>query len=123
MAMKSKNPEWHKIIRNLEEPRDTKNLAKKVIQKGLLFETDNNFNLREDWEDVKLEIMEAILYLKFTQNPDLKEKLLETKGHIEERNDWYDVFWGTYNGEGENHLGKLLMKIRNFLLEELKIKS
>ena len=32
-----------------------------------------------------------------------------------EDNWWGDKFWGVCNGEGENHLGKLLMKIRDEL--------
>jgi len=56
--------------------------------------------------------MEMVLLLKFTQNNTLARKLLDIKGEIEEKNSWNDTFWGTYNGAGENHLGKLLMKIR-----------
>jgi predicted NAD-dependent protein-ADP-ribosyltransferase YbiA (DUF1768 family) len=37
---------------------------------------------------------------------------------LEERNNWGDIWWGVnINGEGENNLGKILMKVRN----ELKI--
>ena len=30
-----------------------------------------------------------------------------------EGNEWGDTFWGTCDGIGENHLGKILMRIRN----------
>lgn len=30
-----------------------------------------------------------------------------------EENNWGDKFWGTVNGVGENHLGKILMRIRD----------
>jgi len=59
--------------------------------------------------------MEEILYLKFTQNPDLGDKLLATEGLIEEKNSWGDTFWGTCEGVGQNHLGRLLMKTREKL--------
>lgn len=72
--------------------------------------------LREDWEDVKLGIMEEIVRAKFTQNDFLKDKLIATGDRkLIETNKWNDKFWGVsrVTGEGENHLGKILMKIRN----------
>lgn len=69
--------------------------------------------LRKDWNDVRLSVMKDIVYAKFSQNPDLKEKLLATgKARLEEGNDWGDRFWGTVGGSGENHLGKILMEVR-----------
>ena len=58
-------------------------------------------------------MMEEILRAKFTQNLDLKEKLLATSDRLlVEGNTWNDRFWGVCKGKGANHLGKLLMKIR-----------
>lgn len=74
--------------------------------------------LRPDWEEVKLSIMETVVIAKFTQNPDLTTKLIETgDAELIEGNHWRDYFWGICNGKGKNNLGKILMKIRN----ELKI--
>ena len=74
--------------------------------------------LRPDWEDVKLSIMETVVTAKFTQNPDLTTKLIETgDAELIEGNHWRDYFWGMCNGKGKNNLGKILMKIR----DELKI--
>ena len=57
--------------------------------------------------------MTKIVELKFTQNEDLRAKLLETKDEpLEEGNTWGDKIWGTVNGEGKNLLGKILMKTR-----------
>jgi predicted NAD-dependent protein-ADP-ribosyltransferase YbiA (DUF1768 family) len=59
--------------------------------------------------------METLLRLKFS-NPVYKVQLLHTKdAHLEEGNDHGDMFWGTVEGQGQNNLGKLLMKIRNDL--------
>ncbi len=77
--------------------------------------------LREDWEKVKLDFMEEIVRNKFSQNERLKDMLLETGDAVlEEGNTWNDVYWGVSlkNGKGENHLGKIIMKIR----EELRKK-
>ncbi len=68
--------------------------------------------LRADWEDIKLAVMEALLRQKFAQ-ADLAEWLLATgEEPIEEGNNWGDRFWGVCKGEGQNHLGRILMKIR-----------
>lgn len=73
----------------------------------------------KDWNGYKkLMLMKRILHLKFDSNhPELQEKLLQTGDEeIIEGNYWHDVYWGVCEGVGENHLGKLLMEIR----EELK---
>lgn len=68
--------------------------------------------IRDDWEDVKLGVMEALLRQKFANDP-FKSGLLATEdAYIEETNTWGDIFWGVCNGIGENHLGQLLMKLR-----------
>jgi ribA/ribD-fused uncharacterized protein len=75
-----------------------------------------NCTLREDWDLVKHNIMERIVRAKF-KDPEMA-KLLAATGDAEliEGNSWYDTFWGVCNGRGSNHLGKILMKVR----EELK---
>lgn len=76
--------------------------------------------LRKDWEEVKIQKMYEIVLAKFTQNEDLKEKLLLTGDiYLEEGNDWGDRVWGTVNGIGANNLGKILMKVRDELREQM----
>ena len=74
--------------------------------------------LRRDWEEVKDSIMEEVVREKFIQNPDLLKKLIDT-GDMElvEGNCWHDKYWGVdvVSGEGENHLGIILMKLREEL--------
>ena len=70
--------------------------------------------IRDDWEEVKDNIMFAIVYAKFSQNPDLKQKLIDTgKAPIIEGNTWGDTYWGQVDGKGKNMLGKILMIIRH----------
>ena len=74
--------------------------------------------LRPDWEEVKVDLMEEIVRAKFTQNEELKALLLATgEAYLEEGNTWHDTCWGVNakTGEGQNHLGKILMKIREEL--------
>lgn len=74
--------------------------------------------LRSDWEQVKENIMYDVCFSKFTQNEELREKLLRTGNqHLEEGNTWGDAEWGTVNGKGNNKLGKILMKIREELAQ------
>lgn len=78
-------------------------------------------DLRSDWEAVKVTVMEEIVRAKFTQNEDLKWRLLATgDACLEEGNTWHDTFWGVdaRTGEGLNHLGRILMKVRDELREK-----
>lgn len=71
--------------------------------------------LRSDWEQIKLSVMEDLVRQKF-QDPTLKQKLLDTgTAELIEGNWWNDTFWGVSNGRGQNHLGLILMKVREEL--------
>jgi ribA/ribD-fused uncharacterized protein len=75
-------------------------------------------SLRKDWEQVKYDIMLDIVRAKFSQNPEIKEKLIATGNTpLEEGNTGGDRIWGTVNGKGANNLGKILMKVREELAE------
>lgn len=79
---------------------------------------------RSDWEDVKLDVMETIVREKFTQNPELADLLVGTGDAIlMEGNTWNCAFWGVdaRTLEGENHLGKILMKVRTELQAERNV--
>lgn len=72
--------------------------------------------LRHDWEKVKFDIMYEICKAKFSQNAELKDKLLATGDeYLEEGNTWGDRIWGAVNGKGQNNLGKILMRVREEL--------
>lgn len=72
--------------------------------------------LRTDWDQVKLDIMFELVMNKFAAHLDLQAKLLSTgNAELIEGNAWGDTFYGMCNGEGENHLGKILMKVREML--------
>jgi len=91
-----------KVLR-CSDPKKVKGIAK-----GFKF-------IREDWNDVRLNIMYNLLWIKFN-NPQLREALLLTDGYeLVEGNGWGDEFWGVCDGVGENYLGKLLMKVRDKL--------
>lgn len=76
--------------------------------------------VRGDWHTVKLGVMEDLVRQKFTKHPTLKGLLLATGDEdIIEVNSWGDYYWGvakTHAGlVGDNHLGKIIMKVRGEL--------
>ena len=96
------------------EPAKAKKLGREII-------------LRNDWEDKKLFILQELVRLKFISNPDLLNCLLETDdAMLTENNMWHDNFYGNcvcsrcQNITGLNHLGIILMQLRNQLLHNIK---
>jgi ribA/ribD-fused uncharacterized protein len=84
----------------------------------------NMLYMRKDWYRVRYSVMLEAVWEKFSQHEDLKNKLLETgEALLVEGNTWHDNIWGDCecikcrNIEGQNYLGKILMKVR----EELRI--
>jgi ribA/ribD-fused uncharacterized protein len=75
--------------------------------------------LRPDWEAVKDDIMREALSAKFTQHPDLKDKLLETRDATLVEHTKNDNYWGDGgDGNGKNMLGELLMELRELIRYE-----
>lgn len=105
-AAKTNDPKvWSEFARQ-SNPYESKRLGKRL-------------DIRPDWEKVKVKIMRDIVFEKFNQNPELRKKLLATGNAVlEEGNTWRDTFWGICppgSGNGENHLGKILMDVRLML--------
>lgn len=77
------------------------------------------FPWREDWnKEEALKVMEYVLRHKFKVGTEWADKLLATgTEEIIEWNNWNDDFWGKDidNKLGSNHLGRILMKIREDL--------
>lgn len=105
----------------------------KFLEPNIAKARGRHIKLRLDWEEVKDEIMYEIVKAKFTQpqNVGLKNQLLETgDAHLIEGNDWGDNYWGicyydNLNDENENnnHLGKILMRVREEIQKEIKEKN
>lgn len=93
-------------VRELSTPGKTKRFARK-----------HQDQIRADWPEIKLMVMEKALREKYQQEP-FKSKLLATSGSIFEDSP-QDNFWGTgtigQSGPGLNYLGKILEKIRQEL--------
>lgn len=93
------------MIRAARTPAEAKRLGRRVT-------------LRLDWDQVRIPVMRELLQRKFA-DPTLRQRLQATApAELIEGNRWGDKFWGAvYHpaGEwrGENHLGKLLMALRD----------
>jgi ribA/ribD-fused uncharacterized protein len=100
-AAKSLDPADRRRIATLPTPAEAKRAGRALP------------NIRADWEQAKFDVMERVVRDKFTRNVELREKLLATgDAELIEGNTWGDRVWGVYEGQGENHLGRILMKVR-----------
>lgn len=100
-------PDIFEEIKNSTSAHNSKKIAEKYSEK-----------IRKDWDDVKVSIMEKVIRAKHTQHAYIQKKLLETEGKEIVENSSKDSFWGWGpNKDGQNHLGKIWMKIRD---EEIK---
>lgn len=92
--------------------RVVRKLVSECATAGQVKRLGRKLHLRPDWEAVKLAVMEDLVRQKFT-DPLLRELLLSTgQEELVEGNTWGDTFWGVCKGVGQNHLGRILMKVR-----------
>lgn len=97
-----------KMIASLATPGEAKRAGQTIV-------------MRPGWVNpaVRIKAMEDINRLKF-QDPGLRAKLLATGDQeLIEGNNWGDKFWGQCEGVGTNHLGRILMKIREEIRNEI----
>lgn len=103
--------EWVELIRSAT----TGSMAKRLGRQA---------SLREDWEEIKIDVMRYCVQDKFRRHDDLMDALLNTgEAELIEGNTWGDKFWGAvWDKElgwvGHNWLGKLLMEEREFNQKE-----
>lgn len=100
------NKELAEKIRTALSPDEARNIAHK-----------NKKYRPSNWSDLKYNKMKEVLKLKVNQNPKVKEVLLNTNDlMIAECCVDEDIDWGIdNNNQGENHLGKIWMDIREEL--------
>ncbi|QNN99792.1 hypothetical protein P67b_00033 [Ruegeria phage Tedan] len=102
-AMKTMGTKDRLTISRLPTPGQAKRAGQKL-------------RIRPDWEQVKVDIMEACLRAKFSKGSALARHLLSTGDQeLVEGNTWGDTYWGVCKGEGQNQLGRLLMERRAVL--------
>ncbi len=96
---------------------DCREMLSKIPKAADVKRIGRSLKIRKDWDVIKLSIMEWGVREKF-KDEKLSEMLLSTIGEeIVEGNFWNDTFWGVCNGKGQNNLGKILMMIREEIIE------
>lgn len=105
-ASKFDNPEIIQKILSCKTAREAASVGR-----------DRNNKRIDHFNDIKLNKMYQAVYEKFQQNPDIRKKLIETGDEeIREMTD-QESYWGVGPQlDGENHMGEILMRVR----EELK---
>lgn len=97
-ASKTDDVDLRKQIREASDIRAVKKIGRKVV-------------LKDNWDDIKYDVMRELIMQKFITHLDLKIKLLLTLycGF----KTYQDTFWGVdANGAGENNLGVILFSVR-----------
>ncbi len=119
-AQKSFSPAYRAAIRAAETPGAAKQLAanpdpdRPAARKSWFLASGET--PRPDWAAVKRDIMRRADLAKFTQHPDLAERLLATGTAELIEDSPFEPFWGAgYDGSGENWAGRVLMEVRDQL--------
>lgn len=102
-AAKSLDSDIREEIRGVKQPGKAKKLG-------------GRFEVRPDWERIRVGVMRDLVGQKFRVHAELGQRLLATgEAELIEENSWGDTFWGVCEGEGENRLGRILMEVRQEL--------
>ncbi|KAG8894364.1 hypothetical protein FRB99_001320 [Tulasnella sp. 403] len=89
--------------------------AQAVLEGRLL-----NKQARLDWKEMRVPWMEEILYMKFSQHPDLRHELVSTAPADLVFASPADPFWGIgQDHRGRNELGNALVRVRNRILHDM----
>jgi ribA/ribD-fused uncharacterized protein len=95
-------------VRRAKTPKEAKRLGR-----------SRQLPLRENWEEVKEEVMRRAVQRKFETHDDLREWLLLTGDEELVESSPFDYYWGCgADGSGLNRLGQILMEVRDQLSEE-----
>jgi ribA/ribD-fused uncharacterized protein len=92
-------------IRQAKTPKDAAKMGR-----------DRSRPLRNDWEEVKDDIMRKAVLRKFEIHAEIREILLATGDEEIVENAPSDYYWGCgKDGSGKNMLGQILMEVREIL--------
>jgi ribA/ribD-fused uncharacterized protein len=102
------DPDYREKIRTAPTPEKAKLLGGNKAKK-----------IDPQWDTKRDDVMRKALYAKFSQNEQLRNKLLSTGNRTLIEENPTDGYWGSGNdGNGKNRLGVLLMELRSQLRKE-----
>jgi N-glycosidase YbiA len=101
-AQKFAGTEHEELVRLAKSPKQAAEMGR-----------DRSRPLRDDWEQVKDDVMREAVRQKFLTHPDIQEILLGTGQEELIEATTNDYYWGCgTNKTGKNMLGKILMEVR-----------
>jgi len=111
-AAKTLDPQERERIMGASTPDLARKMGRKLSQ-------------RPEWPEMKVKIMQDLVWQKFNGHPDLEKLLLATGGsELVEGNTWHDNFWGDCRcsqcaaAPVQNWLGRILMEVRERLRQK-----
>lgn len=110
------NEHYYQAQKFLDDENQQDVFNAKTAKEAANIGRDKNRPLREDWDNVKNDVMRKVVLAKFEQHENLKKLLLETGDVQIVEFSLKDEYWGVKpNGVGLNMLGKILMEVRDLL--------
>lgn len=107
-GMKFDDMDTRELIRAADHPANAAKLAKA-----------NKKKIRKDWKQVREVMMTRAVYIKCRTHASVAELLLATGDTQIVETTMYDYYWGCgRDGRGHNTFGKVLMAVRDKLIEE-----
>ncbi|GBO54731.1 hypothetical protein APA_2782 [Pseudanabaena sp. lw0831] len=101
-AQKFLDKAYQDKIRHAPDPKTAANLGR-----------SRAVTIREDWEEIKDDVMRKAVLQKFQTHPKLRELLISTGNEDIVENAPGDYYWGCgADGSGKNMLGKILQEVR-----------
>lgn len=102
--------EMYEKIKAAKSPKEAKELGRSKATP-----------IREDWDNVRISIMEDICYAKFVSSARLKNLLISTGDAVLIEYSKKDTFWGSgHDYRGQNQLGKALIRVRERIKKEVE---
>jgi len=104
-AQKFTDETYKEKIRNAPDPKTAATLGR-----------SRNVKLRDDWEQVKDDVMRKAVRKKFETHEPLRDLLISTGDEEIVEDSPGDYYWGCGKDRtGKNMLGKILMEVRELL--------
>jgi ribA/ribD-fused uncharacterized protein len=112
-AMKFEDKAYQESIRCADHPKKARKLGRTRFRR-----------IRKDWRSVKVVYMTRAVYTLCRTYPDIAAKLVATGSNKMVESSQYDYFWGCgRDRRGDNHYGKVLMSVRDRLVEEADLET
>lgn len=108
-SQKFTNPDYQEKIFQAVTPADARKLGNRWLVKK-----------RPDFKKVRVTLMTRAVYIKCKTHDSVQQALIDTENKDIADSSFTDYFWGCgRDGRGDNHYGKILMRVRDKLRQEI----